>query len=224
MGKIEEKTKDICEIKERLVDAVKEEVDGGLENVCTEEMGAVVDMIKDLAKAEKDCYEAAYYKAIVEAMEDAEEEEELMAKLGLSGGEGRMGYNTHHSSRTGRFISGRSGRMGYNPIIHQAPYMEDYLDNGRMDWDRAGEGRLGYPQGSGSMSEGRHGEAYNRYQNARRHYTETRSEADKDEMKRHAHEHVADTITTIRDIWSSADPELKSRMKQDFQNLINEMK
>lgn len=36
-------------------------------------------------------------------------------------------------------------------------------------------------------------------------------------------EKITDTMTTIRDIWKHADPELKQRMKTDFSNLLGEM-
>lgn len=42
-------------------------------------------------------------------------------------------------------------------------------------------------------------------------------------MNAHALEHVSDTIATMRDIWKSADPDLKKRMKSDFTNLLSEM-
>lgn len=54
----------MCTIEERLLKALCEETCEGLENVSAEELGEVVDMVKDLA-------EAKYYASVVEAM-DAE--------------------------------------------------------------------------------------------------------------------------------------------------------
>lgn len=54
---------DICEIKKRLVEAVESQLDKGIENVSADELGTVVDMIKDLSEAE-------YYEKIGEAMDD----------------------------------------------------------------------------------------------------------------------------------------------------------
>lgn len=233
MHEVKEKIKPICEMKEKLVSWSKEEFEKGKECVDTQEMGAVVDMIKDLAKVEKDCYEAAYYKAIVEAMEEVDEDYDE---------DSPMGYNSHRSARTGRYTSGRSSRMGFNPIIHQKPYIDDYLDDGRMDWDK--DYRLGYSSGrNGTMNglssrsgrsssttyddpmmDDRHGRAFNEWKSARRHYTETQSPADREKMKMHASEHMADTIATVREIWDGADPELRKRMRTDFQNLMNELK
>lgn len=42
-------------------------------------------------------------------------------------------------------------------------------------------------------------------------------------MDAHAAEHVGDTLATIREIWKTADPEMKKRIKADFTTLVNEM-
>lgn len=55
-----------------LVDAQKSELAKGVDSADTEESGKVIDMIKDLAQAQKYCWEACYYKTLIEAMEDAD--------------------------------------------------------------------------------------------------------------------------------------------------------
>lgn len=59
----------ICRMKHTLACWLEEEFSKGKAFLDTDEVGAVVDMVKDLAEAEKDCYKAAYYKDIVESME-----------------------------------------------------------------------------------------------------------------------------------------------------------
>lgn len=193
----------ICSMKERLVDALNMHINQGIEHMDAKEAGEVADMIKDLAEAERNCYEACYYKTVIEAMEkgDAEEQE-------------RYGYNMNRSASTGRYISG--GRGGYRPYMDQMPYINSYLNDPNFKENM----RMGYPM---DHYEDRYGKAYNEYKNSRRHYTESNSEHDRNEMNAHATEHVGDTIATIRDIWKSADPDLKKRMKADFTNLIGEM-
>lgn len=44
----------------------------GVDSADTEESGKVIDMIKDLAQAQKYCWEACYYKTLIKAMEDAD--------------------------------------------------------------------------------------------------------------------------------------------------------
>ena len=46
---------------------------------------------------------------------------------------------------------------------------------------------------------------------------------DKEEMNRHAREHIANTLESIRTIWSSSDPELKKRMKADLTVIVGEL-
>ena len=55
-----------------LVDAQKVELAKGVDSADTEESGKVIDMIKDLAQAQKYCWEACYYKTLIKAMEDAD--------------------------------------------------------------------------------------------------------------------------------------------------------
>ena len=111
-----EKLKDIVEIKHDLVEAVKMEMAQGIESVDTEEMGEVVDMIKDLASAEKSCMEAAYYELVCEAMQ----------------GDDSAGYDRWRYS-SGRFApKGRGSVRGYLP-----PYMDgDTLEAKPMGYDR----------------------------------------------------------------------------------------
>ena len=65
--------------------------------------------------------------------------------------------------------------------------------------------------------------AVNQYKSARRHYSETHSQMDKEEMNRHANEHIADTIQTIKEMWEDADPTLRKKMKADLTSLVGTM-
>lgn len=60
----------ICKMKDKLCEYAHQQMQQGLDRVDTREMGAVIDMIKDLAEAEKSCMEADYYESVVEAMEE----------------------------------------------------------------------------------------------------------------------------------------------------------
>lgn len=92
----------ICKMKDKLCEYAHQQMQQGLDRVDTREMGAVIDMIKDLAEAEKSCVEADYYESVVEAMEDG----------------GRYGYDEGGSpgGRPGYHMEspdGEGGRMGY---------------------------------------------------------------------------------------------------------------
>lgn len=197
----------ICELKKDLLEFLNETVDErGLHCMDTEETGEVVDMIKDLADAEEKCWKAEYYKKIVEAMDDAEKEEELMMKLGTHYDD-KMGYTPRRSASTGRYMpsSTHSSRQGYSPMD---------LDNDNVDWDGSyGRNRMD-PYGS----------HFNEWRDAKRSYTSTKSAEDKRRMDEHANEHVMASISSLREVFREADPEMRRQVKQDLSSLVNEMK
>lgn len=95
----------ICKMKDKLCEYACHQMDRGLEQVDTHEMGMVVDMIKDLAEAEKSCLEADYYESVVEAME----------------GDDRYGYSS-------------DGRYGWTPSVHSRMAVENDGEGGRMGY------------------------------------------------------------------------------------------
>lgn len=200
-----DKYEDICELKKAILKYVTGQIADGLSANGQEVaiLGEYVDMIKDLAEAEKSCQEACYYESVVEAMED-------------NGMTQRMGYNPNRN-RMGQYSDGRAGnggdmRSSRNDNDRQGyrdPYMRMMPGNDRETW--------------GDDWSPHHGEAFNRFRSAKRHYTETHSEKDRREMKEHANEHMAETMMTLREIWEDADPDLKARMKADLTKLTSEM-
>lgn len=214
-----DKVKKLCRIEEKLTSWICEEMEKGRDGINTKEAGEVVDMIKDIAKAKKECWEACYYKSIVEAMEEAKEEDS-----------DRMGYDTR------RYASGRyapSGRGHYSPVRGFMP-MKDVM-KGMQGWEdewtnkieaRYDNPRMGYDDRKmdrDRVTDGRYGYSYENYRSHRKNYDDTHNQKDKDEMDTFAREHISDTITTMRDIWNHADPGMKQRMKTDLSNLIGEM-
>lgn len=139
-----EKLKELNELKHDLIDAVKAQVAGGLENVNTEELGEVVDMIKDLAEAEEACMEACYYETVTEAMTE---------------GEDRMGYDRWRYA-SGRFAPKGRGTYGYTPdtmMPMAAGYTTDRMmpSSERTETERSGvyptdryNARMGYDAGT----------------------------------------------------------------------------
>lgn len=193
-----EKFNDICELKHQLLHYVMGEVGSGLEGDPSKVsiLGAYVDMIKDLAEAEKSCQEACYYESVVEAMDEY-------------GDDPRMGYNPNRNAM-GQYSDGR-GRSGDSDGRSQTGNRRSgYTPDWRMteqdsDWDD------------------RYGRPFNQFRKAKRHYTQTHSPEDKEKMKEHANEHMIESMATIREIYDNADPELKKRMKADLTKLAGEM-
>lgn len=220
---LKEKMKPIKEMKENLMNTMKMELAKGIQNVDTKEAGEVVDMIKDLAETEYYCTKSCYYETLMEAMEEEKKEEE------------RFGYNNRRYA-SGRYApSGRGEVSGY-PMI--PPMYGPMMDTIRMGYpmstssnsgsqdssSRNMGGRSGYyPEDWADKMDTRYGKSYHDYQDARRHYTTSQSQQDKEEMERHANEHMNDTMMTIREIYKTSDPELKRRIKADLTKLIGEM-
>lgn len=147
---------------EKLSECAKSEFDKGIENVNTDEMGKVTDMLKDLA-------EAMYYRTLTNIMEESDVEDAL-------GMLDRRFYDDYRYKTTGRYApKGRGsyvGRRGYE----EPPYMhmmnrEDLQDWDSMserermrDLDRASRGRMYYTETEpmrkdGGMRDSREGRA-----------------------------------------------------------------
>ena len=197
---------EMCEMKETLIKWAKSEIERGPENVNTDEMGQVIDMIKDLAVAEEKCIKAFYYEAILKEMGHEEKGDRAYMD--------RMGYD---------------GKKKFMPPKYREdePMADMYwLDNMRMGYPKGRRSRdsMGrFKSGFDGDMEDRQGRPDNENKEAKRHYTETKSPTDKEEMDRHANEHVMDTIATVREIYKAADPELRTRIKGDLTKLVGEM-
>lgn len=85
----------IYELKNKILMHVEKEMQD-MQRMNVKEVGELVDMVKDLAEAEKDCIKATYYDEVTKAMK----------------GESRSGYGNamgYGSSRQGA----QGGNMGY---------------------------------------------------------------------------------------------------------------
>lgn len=229
--KLEEETKPIKKMCEKLMDSVNHELDKGIENVDTKELGEAIDMIKDLYEAKKEMYEACYYKQIMEAMEehDFEDEEEIMD-------EGRRGYRGQRRDSRGRYMS----RRGYeSPMMHDEMREMDYMD-GRMYYGGStgggsgssmggssssmGSGNRGYSEG-GQMSsrmqrdgrEGRSGEA-------RRGYIESKETGkEKSEKMRELETYMKSMAEDLTEAIEGATPEERALAKNKLSALVQKM-
>ena len=187
-----------------MTDGLKHATEQGLANLDTHEAGEVADIIKDLSEAEKNEWESCYYKKILEAMESSEADRygyipPEMTRMG------RKGRQREHIKRWVRdpdmFEQDLEDRMGYTPNWKRIPSSQSY--------DTEHDDRYGKP--------------YREYLDSRRHYTETKSQVDKDAMDMHANEHLMDVMNTIREIYKGADPDQRKRMKSDLTKLVGEM-
>lgn len=117
-------------------------------------------------------------------------------------------------------------RRGYWPN-HDEKYWLDMLGGPRELYDPMGlpNTRMGYTRDyeRDRDMDRRYGREYDEYERARRHYTTTKDVADKLEMEDHAKKHLMDMMSSVKDIWHEASPELRQRMKADITNLANEL-
>ena len=210
----------------------------GFDNLTSQQWDDLKDcmeIVKSAVCADKD------YR-IVEAMDEAEEEEKFM---------GRMGYRGR--ARNGRFVhrSGRGRSAGYTPYLHMMEDgMDDYDMYDEMPYPMTGY-RMGYTDGnrggnmgnsssSGSYSgnygggnsrsgyEGmrqpsRYGESYDRYSDRRRHYHETKDAESKKQMDDSMKEYMSDVSENLREMWKDADPTLRQTMKSDLTKMVQQL-
>lgn len=211
----------------------------GLDNFNAEDwekLKYTMEIVKNAICADKD------YR-IVCAMDEAEEEEKFM---------GRMGYRGR--ARNGRFVhrSGRGRSAGYTPYLHMMEDdMDDYDMYDEMPYPMTGY-RMGYTDGnrggnmgnsssSGSYSgnygggnsrsgyesmrqPSRYGESYDRYKDSRRHYTENPTPEYQQKMKENADDVFDDIEELAKKMYSEADANDKAKFKQKMTQLVQNMK
>lgn len=206
----------ICTLLDIMTDGLKSATNQGLNNLDTHEAGQVADIIKDLSEAkknltdaEKNEWESCYYASIVKAMKDADERGDE---------EDRYGYIPREASRMGKrgMQRDRIKRWVRDPDTFEDEMYEraGYTPGRKMSRD---------DRSSDNSSDERYGKPYREYLDSRRHYTETKSQVDKDAMDMHANEHLMDVMNTIREIYKGADSDQRKRMKSDLTKLVGEM-
>ncbi len=177
--KLEEETKKLSKICEQLQEAIHHEFDKGIEHINVEEMGASIDMLKDIYEAKEKLIKGCYYKYILGAMEKEEEEEKeerkMMEKMREQYNEEdedeeRRFYRGQPRSRTsGRYMSRGDGRRsnrgrsrGYEEPMYYGMMPEIYNPMEYMrDMDRM-DGKMYYSgggQSSGGSSGGQSGQS-----------------------------------------------------------------
>ena len=195
------------EMIETLTEVAKCEIDKGIENVDTKEMGEVADIIKDLS-------EAMYYRTITVAMEDSE--------YGVDyDWEGRKGYRGQMRDSKGRYMS---RRRGYMPMMHDYDW-----DNMQMDRDMDREhGKMYYTEPM-TMHNDNQPHTESRYDRARRGYEETKSmhkdnSPESKQMKmKSLEDYMKSLAEDVTEMVNDMSPEEKSLMKQKMQVLMQKI-
>lgn len=118
----------IKELKRTLIHWMEAETAKGARAVDCAELGAVVDMIKDLCEAENECREADYYKSVTRAMEDYQP--------------ARMGYTPSSDRRYRRTPRSGEDEVGYRGVEMREPYHDDRMRTSDQEPQRS---RYGQP-------------------------------------------------------------------------------
>lgn len=169
----------------------------------------------------------------IKAMDEAEQEEKMF---------GRMGYRGRNP-RTGRFVhrSGRGRSAGYTPYMYMLEDEDGYGDMYEPFPEMMGSYRMGYTgpgRNNGSNSSdyssgndanaqmrqsSRYGEAYDRYKDNRRHYTENPTPEHQRMMKESAEDVFEDIEELAKKVYSEADASDKAKFKQKLTLLAQKM-
>ena len=120
----------IYELKNMLLEEMKKEAqERGIERLDKER----VDMVKDLAAAEKDCWEAEYYRSVSEAMEGSGYNGSQMGYNGSSGAQsGSRGSQGSNGSQGGSQRSGWANQYGSSRRGYGMGYRE-HMDALKME-------------------------------------------------------------------------------------------
>lgn len=200
---------------ECLTEKTLSELDKGIENVNTEEMGEAVDMIKDLCEAE---YKAVIVKSMKKADEEEEEyNKELLRALKDEYGEesGRRFYD-HYRYANGRFAP--KGKGTYRRGYEEPPYMHMYPEAEHMrDMDRD-YGKMYYTE---SVNESGYDRAKRNYTEVKEMHSGTTPEDKEQRMK--ALDKYIKTVTNeiIKIVSDNATTEEKSLIKNNMNNLMS---
>ena len=222
--------KHIHETLEKLAGYACEEASKSVECINTCELGAVVDMIKDLAEAE---YYAYIAKEMKEAKEEEEEEEKYLLKtLREEYGEedGRRYYDMWRY-KSGRFApKGKGSRRGYAepPYYHMDPDMYKRHDPEYWrDMDRD-LGRMYYTEPI-TMSKPMHDEREGKSGRSRKTYMETKAihpdstPESKQAKMRDLENYMAELSGDISEMISGSSNEEKALLKNKLQVLMQKI-
>lgn len=176
--------------------------------LCQTDMPDLVDMVKDLAEAKEKCWKACYYKTIVEAMNDYDEDDP-------------MGYNNRRYANGEYAPKGRGHISGFVPMWDDMPHLRP---DAMYDGD-ARKNVMGYPGNvkRPHMDEQYFDRTWAEYDQSRRHYHESGSESDRMEMDEKGMKHAKKSLDMILEIWNNADPAMRKKLKTEMSAVVSDM-
>lgn len=207
MHELEQKMEKVKHAKETLMDLLSTNLSCGMsDRNDLMENGQITDMIKDLSEVEKNCMKALYYEEVVTAMREPNRDYEQ--------GDTLAGYD-HWRRADGRFAPKGSGtyRRGFMPLDMNNPLKQYPHTNAPY----------GYVGIDLAHSSGR-GDSYDMYQNAKRNYTSSGNEKDKEGMTTAINVHTNELVEDVEEMFRDASPENRRNMMRSIENLLETMK
>lgn len=166
--------------------------------VNTEELGEVIDMIKDLSEVKKNKAEACYYETLTEAMEGST-------------------YGVDYDER-GRLRYQNGSQMGNRTRRGYEPYMSE-MDNQRRS--EMNSGRIGYDNYGQQKQRGtRYGYSHDEFMEAKKSYSVNDPNGKTKRMEA-LNDYLEDFTDSARDLVMGMSPEEKQMWKNKINNLIN---
>lgn len=211
--------KSMCECMEN---AIKTQMDKGLDHVDTHELYEAVDIYKDLSEVKKNIAKTCYYKQIMEAMEESEYGEDYDEN-----GEIRY-YRGQPRRSNGEYMSRRRGnRRGYDkmPIDYTKEsdwYDEMYPYNNYRDIDRK-LGRMYYTdETSGKMNENMQNQNMNESNSSKamRKYMDDKMTADGATKMKDLEHYMSELSGDVTKMLANASQGEKDMVKQKMQLLM----
>lgn len=230
MHEIKEDIEKLSEMLKTAECSLKDVIERGFINpscITGEDVPKLVDIVKDLSEARKDCAKACYYEKVVEAMETGESEMEPYAALAKI-----MGYNNRRYANGEYAPKGKGHISGFMPMWDDMPHLRPHAmydgDHETMGYPRMP--RIGRSQTGDDFrttygyDEDRYwDETLADYDKSRKHYHESGSESDRMEMGEKGMKHAKKSLDTIREIWDDADPAMRKKLKAEMSAAVSEM-
>ena len=219
--------KNIHSMIEKLSEVAKCELDKGIENIDTKEMGEVADIIKDLSEAE-------YYAKISKAMDESEYGEDYDYRGAYDEHE-RKGYRGQIRDSRGRYMSrrGYESRMMPDMDYDEMERMRDYdSDSGKMYYssgNMGGSSSSGMSSGSMGSQGGSRGYSESRYDRARRGYEETKathkdnSPESKQQKMKSLEEYIRELSDDVTSMLTDMSQEEKTMLKNKMNVLMQKI-
>lgn len=211
----------------QIMECVKAKVDGiGIDNF----EGQNLDDLKDFTEIAKNiaCFDKDY--RIVEAMEKAEDNEDIMRMLEQYEDYPDRRYYDHYRYANGRFApKGRGTRRGYE----EPPYYHMYPEREHMrDMDRDDRGKMYYSEPSSNMG-GNDNMSRNysesNYDRAKRNYTETKelhkgnTQEDKEHKMKSLDGYMKELSTDITHLLGDMTAEEKNLLRTKLSTLVSKI-